>query len=89
MNAWKDTYLPRRFFAGMLTGAAAFVVAYAVPVLLVLVAVGVVVWLAEVVVEVVGLYRVREGMEADREVADKLKLLRMPLIMLSLICFSY
>ena len=72
MNAWKDTYLPRRFFAGMLTGAAAFVVAYAVPVLLVPVAVGVVVWLAEVVVEVVGLYRVREGMEAEREVADKL-----------------
>ena len=72
MNAWKDTYLPRRFFAGMLTGAAAFVAAYAVPVLLVPVAVGVVVWLAEVVVEVVGLYRVREGMEADREVADKL-----------------
>ena len=34
MNVFKDTYLPRRFFAGMLLGAFAFVMAYLVPGLL-------------------------------------------------------
>ena len=72
MNVFKDTYLPRRFFAGMLLGAFAFVMAYLVPGLLPVAAVLVAGWGALVVWECVVLYRGGAGMEAGREVADKL-----------------
>ena len=71
MNVFKDTYLPRRFFAGLLLGAFAFVMAYVFPVLLPVVAVLVAGWLLVVVGEGVALYRLREGVEAEREMADK------------------
>ena len=71
MNVFKDTYLPRRFFAGLLLGAFAFVMAYVFPVLLPVAAVLVAGWLLVVVGEGVALYRLREGVEAEREMADK------------------
>ena len=72
MNVFKDTYLPRRFFGGMLLGAFAFVMAYVFPALLPVVAVGVAVWLLMVVREIWVLYRLRDGMEAGRTVTDRL-----------------
>ena len=72
MNVFKDTYLPRRFFGGMLLGAFAFVMAYVFPALLPVAAAGVAVWLLVVAGEMVALYRLRDGMEAARAVADRL-----------------
>ena len=71
MNVFKDTYLPRRFFAGLLLGAFAFVMAYVFPALLPVVAVLVTGWLLVVIGEGVALYRMREGVKASREMADK------------------
>ena len=71
MNVFKDTYLPRRFFAGLLLGAFAFVMGYVFPALLPVAAVLVAGWLLVVVGEGVALYRLREGVEAEREMADK------------------
>ena len=64
MNVFKDTYLPRRFFAGLLLGAFAFVMGYVFPALLPVAAVLVAGWLLVVVGEGVALYRLREGVEA-------------------------
>ena len=72
MRVFKDTYLTGRFFTCLLLGIFALVMAYVFPLLLIWVAGALLMYAVMVLLELIALYRYKQGFEASRVVSDKL-----------------